>query len=78
MNHTDNSYVKNLLRGIENCSKEFIIVFRIPFLDKDVLERIRRSIADVLSIKTVSFPPFSQDEIKKFAEDQSKKYEFTM
>jgi SpoVK/Ycf46/Vps4 family AAA+-type ATPase len=53
-------------------------VFRVPFVDKDVLARIKYSLSDLLSVKVVSFPPFNYDEIKVCAEEQLKGYNFSI
>ncbi len=78
MDRTDNRFFRQFMRMVEKHSDEFIVVFRIPFVDKDILSRIKYSLSDLLSVKTVSFPPFSQDEIKICAEAELKRYNFTV
>lgn len=78
MDKTDNRYFKQFLRTVEKHANENIVVFRVPFVDKDVLSRIKYSLSDLLSVKTVSFPPLSQEEIKICAEAQLKQYNFTI
>lgn len=78
MGKTDNRFFKQFLRMVEKHANEFIVVFRVPFVDKDVLSRIQFSITDLLSVKTVSFPPLNQQEIKRCAEAEFKKFGFTM
>lgn len=78
MNRTDNRYFKQFLRSVEKHANEFIVVFRIPFVDKDVLERIKYSLSDLLSVKTVTFPPLSQNEIKVCAENELKRFGFSI
>lgn len=77
MNKTDNRYFKMFLRNVEKHASEAIVVFRIPFVDKDILAKIEYSIADVLSVKTVTFPPLSREEIKEFAEAELLRLGFT-
>lgn len=72
MDKTDNRFFKQFLRNIEKQNRNNIVVFRIPFVDKDILARIRFSLSDLLNVDAVSFPPLSQDEIKKFAIDSFK------
>ncbi|HIT43344.1 TPA: hypothetical protein IAA91_00675, partial [Candidatus Avacholeplasma faecigallinarum] len=67
MDKTDNRFFKQFLRIVEKHSKEFIVVFRVPFVDKDVLARIRFSLNDLLNVRTLSFPPLNRNEIKEFA-----------
>ena len=78
MDKTDSRYFKQFLRRVGKHANEFIVVFRVPFVDKDVLARIKHSISDLVTVKSVSFPPFSQDEIKACAEAELKRYNFTI
>lgn len=78
MDKTDNRYFKQFLRMVEKNANEYIVVFRVPFVDKDVLARIKYSLSDLLSVRAVSFPPFSKDEIKTYAEAELKRLNFTV
>ena len=78
MDRTDSNYFKQFLRNVEKHANEYIVVFRVPFVDKDVLARIKYSLSDLLSVKAVSFPPFSKNEIKTYAEAELKRYNFTI
>ncbi|MCH5158962.1 MAG: AAA family ATPase [Clostridiales bacterium] len=78
MNHTDDRYFKQFLRVVEKNYNTMVVIFRVPFVDKDVLAKISYSLSDLLSIKTVSFPPLNQDEVKTFAEAELTKYNFTI
>ena len=78
MDKTDNRFFKQFLRSVEKHADEYIVVFRVPFVDKDILARIKYSLSDLLSVIAVSFPPLSQDEIKICAEAELKHYNFTV
>lgn len=78
MDKTDNKYFKRFLRIIEKNAEENIVVFRVPFVDKDILSRIKYSLSDLLSVKAVSFPPLSKDDMKICAEKELKRYSFTI
>lgn len=78
MDKTDNRFFKQFLRAVEKHSNEFIVVFRVPFVDKDILARIKYSLSDLLSVKAVSFPPLNQEEIKTCAAAELKRYDFTV
>lgn len=78
MDKTNNYYFKRFLRMVEKHSNDNIVVFRVPFVDKDLLSRARYSLSDLLSVKTVSFPPLNQEEIKTCAESELKRYDFTI
>lgn len=74
MGHTDNKYFREFLRNTEKISDGFVIVIRVPFVDKDVLERIRGDLGDVMFVKSVSVPPFTSRELKEYAENTLGEY----
>ena len=78
MDKLNDHYFKRFFREVERQSYKHIIVFRIPFVEKDVLMRIKYSLADLVSIKEVSFPPLSQEELKVCAEAELKRFNFTI
>lgn len=78
MDKTDNRFFKQFLRIVEKHSEEFIVVFRVPFVDKDVLARIRFSLNDLLNVRTISFPPLNRNEIKEFAEFELNRFKFSL
>lgn len=78
MNRTDNQYFKQFLRAVEKHANEFIVVFRVPFVDKDILAKITFSLSDLLSVKPVTFPPLSQDEIRICAENEFKRLNYSI
>ncbi len=76
MSKMDTVFFRDFLRAIEKHSSEFIFVFRVPFLEKDVLEKIKRALDDLFSVTTVTFPPLTADEIKYFATGEIESYGF--
>lgn len=78
MDNTDNRFFKQFLRIVEKHSEEFIVVFGVPFVDKDVLARIRFSLNDLLNVRTISFPPLNRNEIKEFAEVELDRFKFSL
>ena len=78
MDRTDNKYFRQFLRAVEKHADEFIVVFRVPFVDKDILAGINRSLSDLLTVKTVSFPPLGGDELKACAEAEFNRLGFTV
>ena len=75
---TDDRYFKQFLRIVEKHSEEFIVVFRVPFVDKDILAEIRFSLNDLLNVRALSFPPFNRNEIKEFAEHELDRLKFSL
>ena len=52
------------------------MIFRVPFVDKEVLNQIRLSLNDLMFVRTVSFPPFDQGELQACAAAELEKYGF--
>lgn len=78
MEKTDNRYFKQFLKAAEKHADEFIFVFRVPFVDKDVLAGIQYSLNDLLSVRAVSFPPFGEEEIEACAGKELSRYGFSV
>lgn len=78
MDKTDDRHFKQFLRIVEKHSEEFIVVFRVPFVDKDILAEIRFSLNDLLNVRALSFPPFNRNEIKEFAEHELDRLKFSL
>ncbi len=75
LNKTDSINFKKFLRKLEKVNNKNLYVFRIPFVEKDVLERIRYSLSDLLYIKAVTFPPLDSKDIKTYAKKQFNDYD---
>ena len=78
MNVTERAKFRELLRMVEKASDKFIVVFRIPFVEKDVLERIQASLSDLLYVRAVTFPPLSRNELQLGAQKVLEGYGFTV
>ena len=78
INDTNTKKFKEFLIQIERHMTNFIIVFRIPFVDKEVLEQIRCSLSDVMFVRTVSFAPLSAEELEVWAGKELGEYKFTV
>ncbi len=69
---------REFLSFVEDNAGENIIVFRTPFVEKEVLNTICQGIGDVLFVRDVSFVPFTQTELETSAEQMLKEKGFTM
>lgn len=78
MNFTERARFREFLRLVEKASDRFVVVFRIPFVEHDVLERIKMSLDDLLYVRTVTFPPLSAGELQLGAKKTLKGYGFTV
>lgn len=73
----DREFRSFLMLVCRNLSK-LIVVFRIPFVDKEVLNRVGESLGDLMFVRTVSFAPFDKAELQACADAELKKYNFTI
>ena len=78
MNSLGDPRFKEVLMELENHAEEFIYVFRIPFVDKEVLYRTSASLNDLVFIRDVSFSPLTNGEIESAAQKKIEKYGFKM
>ncbi len=78
MNSLENSNFKKFLKEVAECATNTVVVFKVPFLEKDVLKNISLSINDLMFVRTVSVLPFSMEELKVCAVNELKKYDFTL
>lgn len=67
-----------LLKEIEHYTNKFNFVFRVPYIEPQELKNIEEILSDILFIKTFSIPPYSDEEIKQYAEAQFQTYGFNM
>ena len=68
---------ENFLKRVERDMGARIVVFRVPYVEKDLLARVEEGIRDVMQVRSVSFPPFDKNQIQKFAVNELGKYGFS-
>jgi len=78
LNKMETRVFKNFLIELEKHMEEYIMVFRIPFVEKEVLERIAVSLNDLMFVRRVSIAPFNKDELQECAKHEFDKYGFTL
>lgn len=78
MNKLHDREFRNFLMFICRNLSKLIVVFRIPFVDKEVLHRVSESLGDLMFVRTISFAPFDKAELQACAEAELKKYNFTI
>ena len=67
INKTNVATFKRFLTEIEPLIQDAVVIFKLPFVDKEVLDQVQRSLNDVLNVRTVSFAPFTKDEYQRYA-----------
>ena len=74
IDHIGNSYFRDFLRKVSTLQDKAIIIFRIPFVDKDVLLKVREALNDAVYVRTVGFPPLSAEDYRTLAKIELAKY----
>lgn len=69
---------KRFLSTLDHFKSNYILAFRIPFIENEVLEKVRYSLNDLMFVKTLCFPPFSPMELQMCAKNELEKYHFKM
>ncbi|MBP5532475.1 MAG: AAA family ATPase [Lachnospiraceae bacterium] len=59
--------LKSFLAKLVAWEESYIFFFRIPFLEPDAFNNIRKVLADVLYVRAISIQPFNNDELKECA-----------
>ena len=62
--------VMNYLRQISEHAKNFICVFKVPFMELPALQRIGERLADVMSIQALSIPSVSMENMVAYLENE--------
>ncbi len=65
-------FLIELERRIENR----MFLFRVPFVDKELLEKIRYTLNDLMFVRTVSVPPLTKEDIQCYANKLIKSFGF--
>ena len=77
MTNLSDKRMRDFLSILEDKSSSNIFVFRVPFVESDILDEISSYLADVLFVCNVSFPPMSADELADCGRNALKQYGFT-
>ncbi|MBQ7968400.1 MAG: AAA family ATPase [Clostridia bacterium] len=78
MSELNDQRVKKFLDHIDKNMGRNIIIFRVPFVEKEVLHNIHTILSDRFSVKDVSFVPFDIEELKQYAQSSLKTRGYTV
>ncbi|MBR5315067.1 MAG: AAA family ATPase, partial [Clostridia bacterium] len=67
MSELNDTRVKKFLNNVDKHMGKHIVIFRIPFVEKEVLNNIHAVLSDHFSVKPVSFVPFDINELRQYA-----------
>lgn len=78
MSALEGEHFRKLLKILDKCMDKYVYVFRIPYVEPDVLERVQLALNDLMFVHPLTFPPLSREELQQAAENEIKKYGFTI
>lgn len=78
MNDIKTPSFREMLRQLHDKTENVFYFFRIPYVSGEIQNDILRAIRDVMSVETLSMPPFTQDEIRQWASSEFAKRDFTL
>ena len=78
MAHLESRPFRNFLEFVEGQVGAHIIVFRVPFVDREVLERIRSALNDIMYVRPVAFPPLGIEDLVAWGAKELDKYGFQL
>ena len=78
MSALEGEHFKKLLKTLSRSMKKFVYVFRIPYVEKDVLERVQLALNDMMFVRPVVFPTLAREDLQEAAAKDIAEYGFTM
>ncbi len=69
MSKVDDKAFRLFLSVLDDHVGENIIIFKVPFVEKEILRKIEMGIADLLFVKSLSFVPFDCAELRQCAKN---------
>lgn len=76
MNRVNTEDFRSVLTSFLDRCKNCLIVFTVPFVDKEVLDNIGDALNDLMFVRKLSFPPLTTEEINKFAMAEASRFGF--
>ncbi|MCI8496614.1 MAG: AAA family ATPase [Clostridiales bacterium] len=76
--HLNDKLFRRFLYGLNDVAANYIFVFRVPFLEQEVLKEVSRLLNDVLFTREIAFVPMDNSELTVCAKESLNKWGFTM
>lgn len=67
---------RDFLLYVEDNLGKNLVVFRVPFVEPEVLQTLQEGIGDLLTVRTVPFVPFTNEELITYAREEVKRRGF--
>lgn len=78
IDHLSNYMFRDFLRTISTLQSDAIVVFRIPYVEKDVFLKVRDALNDMLCVRMITFKPLSAQDYRKVVKIELAKYGYQM
>ena len=79
-NHIDKVFTtafRNILTNIAKFNDKKFIVFRIPYVEKNVIDQVFKAVNDVLYCRQIVVPPFTKEQTERIAITMANEYNYT-
>ncbi len=70
MNELDNPVILECLRKMWQYSKSYVCVFKVPYLEPQVLRKIEDTLESVMAVKTIAVPPVSVETMIGYVKER--------
>ncbi len=78
MTNINNRSLRAFIRDYSKFSVVLTMVYRIPYVNEETFTRVKDSLSDMAFVRGIQFPTLSQDQLRLFAENNLKKYGFSL
>lgn len=75
---TSDKRFRSFLIALRKMQDHAVFIFRVPFLEKEILRELKRSLNDILTTREVSFIPMDPSELRELANVDLRKYGYSM
>ncbi len=69
--------IHEYMREIAEYAKKFILVFRVPYMEVSVLNKISEQIGDTMAVRQIVVPPIAIESMVRFFREGAEKYHCT-
>ena len=69
---------QNFLMNVERSMQNTVVVFRIPFVEMDMMNRVGQSLGNLMFVRCIPFPPLSTKDWHGFAKKELERYDFRL
>lgn len=78
LHKTNTEVFRSFLKAVEANMEKATVVFRIPFVDKEMIDNVGRSLNDLVYVRDITIPPHNKEEIQGYAENKIKELGYKM